>query len=353
VSPGAQTPVKIAGRARARAARRLVFRLFAEITVGTLVLHEGASKRVFGAGAPTATVIVHAPGVYAKLLSGSRGMAETYAAGDWDSPDLVALIRLGALNSSRVDRLRRRLAPLRAPVERVHAVSRPRTRRRSREDVAAHYDIGNELFSLMLDRTMMYSCARFERPGMSLEEAQLAKLDDICEKLALSPTDHVLEIGTGWGAFAVHAAATRGCRVTTTTISAEQHAYAVERVRRAGLEDRVTVLMRDYRDLEGRYDKLVSIEMIEAVGWRAWGTYFAKCSDLLHERGAMLLQAIAIDERLYAAEKSTQSFIKHLIFPGGALPSIEVMSRHIGPWRGCRCAEICRASDCECAARST
>jgi cyclopropane-fatty-acyl-phospholipid synthase len=174
---------------------------------------------------------------------------------------------------------------------------------------------------------MSYSCAVFEDPGMTLEEAQLAKLERICDKLDLGPRDHLLEIGTGWGGLAVHAAMTRGCRVTTTTISREQHAHAVDSVRRAGLEDRVTVLLEDYRELTGCYDKLVSIEMIEAVGWRHTGAFFAKCSELLAPHGAMLLQAIAIDDRAYEVEKASRSFMNTRIFPGGCLPSLEVMTR--------------------------
>jgi cyclopropane-fatty-acyl-phospholipid synthase len=162
---------------------------------------------------------------------------------------------------------------------------------------------------------------------MTLEEAQLAKLERVCDKLDLGPGDHLLEIGTGWGGLAVHAALTRGCRVTTTTISRDQHAHAVEAVRRAGVADRVTVLLEDYRGLTGRYDKLVSIEMIEAVGWQHTGAFFAKCSELLSPHGAMLLQAIAIDDRAYQVEKASRSFMNTRIFPGGCLPSLEVMTR--------------------------
>jgi cyclopropane-fatty-acyl-phospholipid synthase len=181
----------------------------------------------------------------------------------------------------------------------------------------------------MLDRTMSYSCAVFAEGTTTLEDAQMAKLELICERLDLGPRDHLLEIGTGWGALAVHAAATRGCRVTTTTISREQHDHAVAVVRRAGLQDRVTVLLSDYRDLTGRYDKLVSIEMIEAVGWRNIGTFFAKCSELLADDGAMLLQAITIDDRAYEIEKASRSFINTHIFPGGCLPSLEVIARNV------------------------
>jgi cyclopropane-fatty-acyl-phospholipid synthase len=181
----------------------------------------------------------------------------------------------------------------------------------------------------MLDPTLSYSCAVFEQPQMTLEQAQLAKLDRVCDKLDLGPGDRVIEIGTGWGGFAVHAASTRGCHVTTTTISRDQYEYAVKRVRDAGLADRVTVLMQDYRDLAGRYDKLVSIEMIEAVGWRQFGAFFAKCSDLLEPDGAMLLQAITIDDRAYEVEKASKTFINTRIFPGGCLPSLAVIARNV------------------------
>jgi cyclopropane-fatty-acyl-phospholipid synthase len=204
---------------------------------------------------------------------------------------------------------------------------RTQTRRRAKRSIAAHYDLGNALFELMLDPTMMYSCAVFERPGMTLEEASLAKLERVCERLRLGPDDHVVEIGTGWGGFAVHAAATHGCRVTTTTISREQYEWARASVRRAGLDDRVTVLLEDYRDLEGSYDKLVSLEMIEAVGWRGFGTFFEKCSSLLAPDGLMLLQAITIDDRAYEVEKAGASFIKTYVFPDGCLPSLEVIGR--------------------------
>ena len=311
--------------------RRLVSLLLRRITVGSLIVVEGDERRVYGSGAPAATVRIDSPRTWRMLLRGSRGMAEAFAQGLWDSPDLVALIRLAARNAGGLDRLRSRLAPVRWPLQRAGALVRRSTKRRRRRDIAAHYDLGNELFARMLDPTMSYSCALFEREGMTLEQAQVAKLERVCEQLDLGPGDRVLEIGTGWGAFALHAAATRGCHVTTTTISREQHDYAVEQVRRAGLSDRVTVLMEDYRELRGRYDKLVSIEMIEAVGWRHFGTFFAKCSELLASDGAMLLQAITIDDRAYEVEKASKSFINTYIFPGGCLPSLEVIARNVGP----------------------
>jgi cyclopropane-fatty-acyl-phospholipid synthase len=257
------------------------------------------------------------------------GLADAYAQGLWDSPDLVALIRLGARNAAVMDGARRRLSPLVRPIQLARALRRPSNRRRRRRDIAAHYDLGNELFSRMLDPTMTYSCALFDDPEDSLEQAQRKKLELVCETLELGPGDRVLEIGTGWGSFALHAAASRGCHVTTTTISREQHDYVNGLVRDAGLDDRITVLSRDYRDLTGLYDKLVSIEMIEAVGWRDTGRFLGTCSRLLEPDGAMLLQAITIDDRAYEVEKASKSFIKQRIFPGGSLPSLAALTRNL------------------------
>jgi cyclopropane-fatty-acyl-phospholipid synthase len=318
-----------------RVCRWVLSRFLRRIAEGSLTVIENGEPRVYGSGPPAATMIVRCTRTWRMGLTGSRGLAEAYAAGHWDSPDLVALVSLAARNASGLDRLRAGLAPVRAPVQRLRDLRRRSTRRRRRRDIAAHYDLGNQLFSRMLDPTMSYSCAVFEEPGMSLTEAQVAKLDLICEKLDLGPDDHLLEVGTGWGALAVHAAVTRGCRVTTTTISREQHEYARAAAARAGVEDRVTVLFEDYRDLTGRYDKLVSIEMIEAVGWRHTGAFFAKCSELLAPEGAMLLQAIAIDDRAYEVEKASRSFMNTYIFPGGCLPSLEVIARGVA-----RCTDM-------------
>jgi cyclopropane-fatty-acyl-phospholipid synthase len=303
--------------------------LLRQIRVGSLVIVDGGRQRMFGHGAPQAMIHLHDERFWRMLMKGSRGLAESYAQGMWDSPDLVAVIRVAARNAFVIDRVRSVTTPFWTPRQQLRALLRRGTRRQRRKDIAFHYDIGNDLFERMLDPSMMYSCALFEREGMTLEEASVAKLERVCERLELGPADHVLEIGTGWGGFAIHAAATRGCRVTTTTISREQYDYAVQRVREAGLEDRVTVLMRDYRDLSGQYDKLVSIEMIEAVGWQHIGTFFQRCSQLLTPHGAMLLQAITIDDRAYEVEKASKSFIREYIFPGGTLPSLEVIARHV------------------------
>ncbi len=310
-------------------ARRVCLGLLSLIREGSLTVVEGASRREFGVGAPHATIEVHSPQFWRALLRGSRGLAESYADGLWDTPDLTAVIRVAARNATVIDEPRRRLTPLREPYQLARSALVRNTPGRSRRDIAAHYDLGNELFELMLDPTMMYSSARFLRTGMTLEEASLAKLELACEKLDLGPSDHVLEIGSGWGGFAIHAARTRGCRVTTTTLSKEQRDHARARVREAGVQDRVTVLLDDYRDLRGSYDKLVSIEMIEAVGWKDFGTFFARCGDLLEPNGVMLLQAITIDDRAYMVERASKSFIRTHIFPNGCLPSIEVITRQV------------------------
>ncbi len=310
-------------------ARALAFALLRRVQGGTLLVTEGDHRLAFGAGAPAATLEVRSPRAWRMLLRGSRGLAESYAQGLWDSPDLTAVIRLAARNAHRLDRVRRGLVPLLAPLQRARALAVRETRARTRRDIAAHYDLGNELFAAMLDSTMSYSCALFERPGMSLREASIAKLERVCDKLQLGCSDHVLEIGGGWGGFALHAAATRGCRVTTTTISREQYEYALQRVHRAGLSERITVLCEDYRDLRGTFDKLVSIEMIEAVGWRRLGEFLGRCAGLVAPDGLVLLQAITIDDRAYEVEKASRSFANTYIFPGGSLPSLRAIARNL------------------------
>ena len=321
-----------------RLARRLVLRLLARTRGGELQLVEPDARMSFGAAIPgrelRAVVHVHSPRFYRQLLRGSIGLCESYMDGLWECEDLVALTRLLALNVGALDTLRRVLTPMLIPVQRWLRWLARNTPGRSRRRIEAHYDLGNELFSLFLDRSMMYSCAVFERPDTTLEEASLAKLDLVCEKLRLRPEDHLLEIGSGWGSLAIHAATHYGCRVTTTTISREQHAYASRRVCEAGLQDRVTVLLQDYRDRSeigrrGPYDKLVSIEMIEAVGWQYFHTFFRRCSELLADDGLMLLQAITIEDRAYHVEKAGRSFINTYIFPGGCLPSKQIIARSL------------------------
>jgi cyclopropane-fatty-acyl-phospholipid synthase len=324
--------------------RRLVLRALRGIDGGEIELREGGRSVVLGrpeTASPLRTVIdVRSPRFYRQLLRGSVGLGESYVEGMWECSDLVAMTRIAARNAGKLDRLRRLAAPLLLPAQRAARRLSRNTPRRSRRQIAAHYDLGNELFETFLDETMMYSCAVFESPEATLRDASLAKLERICRQLRLGPGNHVLEIGTGWGGFAVHAAARYGCRVTTTTISPEQHAYASERIAAAGLADRVTVLAQDYRDLRGSYDKLVSIEMIEAVGWQYLPTFFRRCSHLLSEDGAMLLQAIVIDDDAYEVEKASRSFINTHIFPGGCLPSLEVIARQVSRVTDMRIAHL-------------
>jgi cyclopropane-fatty-acyl-phospholipid synthase len=274
-----------------------------------------------------ARVTVHDARFWAEVAwGGSVGAGEAYMLGYWSADDLAAALRMFAANTAAMDALETGVARLSAPLRAVlHWMAR-NTREGSRRNIAAHYDLGNEFFALFLDPTLMYSSALFERPGMTLEEASVAKLERICALLELQPGDRVLEIGTGWGGFALHAASRYGCRVTTTTISAEQHALATRRVRDAGLSEQVTLLRQDYRDLDGRYDKLVSIEMIEAIGHQYFETFFAKCAALLEPEGRMVLQAITIADHRYVAARDSVDFIKKHVFPGCCIPALSALS---------------------------
>jgi cyclopropane-fatty-acyl-phospholipid synthase len=290
---------------------------------GRIEVLEGGRRRAFGPPDADlrATVRINDPAAWRGPLRGSVGLGEAYVDGLWEADDLVALIRIAARELRELDGLRGLVAKPRGLLHRARGLVPENTRGGARRHISAHYDLGNDLFASFLDRRMMYSCAVFPREDATLEEAQLAKLDRICERLRLGPDNHLLEIGTGWGGMAIHAARTTGCRVTTTTISRAQHELATQRVREAGLEDRVTVLLEDYRDLRGHYDRLVSVEMIEAVGWQYFDQYFRRCDELLTDDGLMLLQAITIDDRIYEIEKAARSFANTHVFPGGCLPS--------------------------------
>jgi cyclopropane-fatty-acyl-phospholipid synthase len=308
---------------RNRLARAIVSTLLRRVREGRVEIVEDGGRRCFGP--PTAelraTVTIRDPAAWRGLLRGGLGLGETYIDGLWGTDDLGALLQIAAREAGGRRRLRRATLRLRGLLHRLRRLVPENSRRGARANISAHYDLGNELFSTFLDERMMYSCALFPRPGVSLEQAQLAKLERICAKLELGPDDHLLEIGAGWGGLAVHAAREHGCRVTTTTISREQHRLANERVRAAGLGDRVAVLLEDYRDLRGSYSKLASIEMIEAVGWQHFEEFFRRCDGLLAPDGLMFLQAITIDDELYEAEKASRSFANTHVFPGGCLPS--------------------------------
>jgi cyclopropane-fatty-acyl-phospholipid synthase len=315
-------------------AARAVHQRLAGLAHGQITLVDGASHQRYGqrtALCPlSVTMHVHDPRFYSDIaFGGSIGAGEAYMQGYWSVNDLTALVRILLQNRDVLDGMENGLARLTVPLQKtLHWLNR-NTREGSQRNIAAHYDLGNEFFALFLDPTMMYSSALFTHPTMSLEAAQLARLDHICRKLDLTPRDHLLEIGTGWGGMAIYAAQHYGCRVTTTTISQEQFKLASERVRAAGLEDRVTVLLKDYRDLDGQYDKLVSIEMIEAVGHDFYDTYFGKCGALLKPDGLMLLQAITIADQRYDAARKSVDFIQRYIFPGSCIPSVTAMNDSI------------------------
>jgi cyclopropane-fatty-acyl-phospholipid synthase len=309
------------------AARRMMLGLGVRGQGGAIEVTEAGRTSRLGTGEPVVQVSVHDPRVYGALLrSGSVGLGASYVAGWWDADDLTALVRV----------LFRWTRPLRARLDEfANAVGvmldlparfGAPGRFADRRNVQAHYDLSNEFFELMLDETMTYSCAVFENPTSTLRDAQMAKIDRLCAKLELRPKDRVVEIGTGWGGFALHAAQHYGCRVTTTTISEAQRAYAVERVTEAGLADRITILGDDWRDLAGEFDKLVSIEMIEAVDWRHHDQFVAKCAALLVEDGLAVVQAIVIDDHSFERAKRHQDFVRRMVFPGGCIPSVESLA---------------------------
>ncbi|UCJ18620.1 cyclopropane-fatty-acyl-phospholipid synthase family protein [Pseudomonas sp. MM211] len=308
--------------------RGAVLRQLRGLRHGSLLITENGEHLQFGDShaSMSAHIDVHDSAIWGMVASnGSIGAGEAYIHGYWSSPDLTAVIRIFASNLDLLDAMEGGLARLGRPLlHGLHWLNR-NTRQGSRDNIAAHYDLGNSLFEQFLDPTMMYSAAQFQSADDSLEQAQLNKLERICQKLALSADDHLLEIGTGWGSMAIYAAQQYGCRVTTTTLSREQHAHTAQRIAEQGLQDRITLLLEDYRDLSGQFDKLVSIEMIEAVGHRFLPTYFDKCASLLKPNGLMLLQAITIRDQRYQQTKRSVDFIQRYIFPGGALPSLHTM----------------------------
>lgn len=333
-SPFAAPHEGISRRESRSLSRRIVLSSLQGLTGGTLRVSDPLSTTEFGQPdreSLTAEIqILNARFFRETLIAGSLGFAESYLRGDWETPDLVSVIRLFCRNLEEASRVDRGLARYGLTIARwAHQFAR-NSLSGSRQNIAAHYDLSNEFFQLFLDPTMMYSSAWFADDDVSLEQASQDKLDRICRRLDLCERDHVMEIGTGWGGFAIYAAQQYGCRVTTTTISQQQYDWAQEKIRSAGLTDRVTLLFEDYRKLEGRYDKVVSIEMIEAVGHRYLGQYFRKCYDLLKPQGRLLIQAITIPEHRYDRYRKSVDFIQKYIFPGGHLPSIGEMQRVIG-----------------------
>jgi len=315
-------------------ARKAVLSLLNKLKQGRITIIEDHQRTPFGqksnASSLQADVTVHHSQFYSRILfGGSIGAAEAYMERLWSTDDLTVVMRILALNQQAFADMERGLARLTAPFYKFYHFARKNTKGGSRKNILAHYDLGNDFYALFLDETMTYSCGIFERQDSTLREASEAKYDRICRKLNLTTDDRVLEIGTGWGGFAVHAAGNYGVHVTTATISDEQHQFAQNLIKAAGLEDRITLLKKDYRDLSGKFDKLVSIEMIEAVGHHFYATFFQTCSRLLKDDGMMALQAITIGDQIFNRHKRSVDFIKRYIFPGSCIPSITAISNAV------------------------
>jgi len=302
------------------------------LKIGRLTLIDANERCVYGDSTHElhAVIHVHDPRFYGEIaFGGSIGAGEAYMLGYWSADNLTNVIRIMCLNQSVMDRLEGGYQWLTKPAMRILHWLNSNTAEGSRKNIAAHYDLGNEMFQLFLDPTMMYSSAMFNSTTGTLQQASELKLKTICDKLDLKPTDHVIEIGTGWGGFSIYAAKNYGCKVTTTTISEQQFQLAKARVEAAGLGDKITLLLDDYRHLQGQYDKLVSIEMIEAVGYQFYDTYFSKVNALLKPDGLALIQAITITDQRYESARKSVDFIQRYIFPGSCIPSNTAMLNSI------------------------
>jgi len=318
----------------ADATRKAIFSVLKNIKQGCLVIEEGSEQIIFGEHSSrqelNAHVVVEDRRAYAMVLkNGDLGAGEAYMLGLWSSPQLLNVIRIFVSNMQAFQKINGQQSLLSKISGSLTHLMRANSQKRAKENISAHYDLSNEFFSLFLDETMAYSSGIFINKEQSLQQASQQKFKHIFDRLQLTPKDHLLEIGTGWGGLAIHAAKEYGCRVTTTTLSQEQFSYAKAWVKREGLEDQITLLLNDYRNLEGQFDKLVSVEMIEAVGAKYYSQYFAKCNSLLKTDGLMLIQAITISDQRFQRSVNSLDFIKRYIFPGGQLPSNSVISKHI------------------------
>jgi cyclopropane-fatty-acyl-phospholipid synthase len=297
------------------------------IQSGTVILREERQRYQFGSPSQgcglSATIIVVDCRFYSSIaVGGSIGAAEAYMAGYWQCDNLTALIQIVLCNQDVLSEMEGGLSTIMNFVHRAFHRKRKNLPESSSSNIRAHYDIGNDFFQLFLDDTMTYSCGIYRRDSDSMHDASLVKYDHICRKIALSPADHILEIGSGWGGFAIYAARSYGCRVTTATISRAQYELAMRRITQAGLHDRITLLLEDYREIKGKFDKLVSIEMIEAVGQEFLETFFSCCSNFLRNDGIMALQVITMNDQIYDQYLKTVDFIRRYIFPGGSVPSV-------------------------------
>ncbi|MDA9555917.1 cyclopropane-fatty-acyl-phospholipid synthase family protein [Vibrio sp.] len=308
--------------------RTCVLGMMNRVKVGCISIVEsfnGTSSKIHieGSGELSATVIVHDPCFYEKVLKGGDvAIGESYMDGDWESNDLTTLIRIMVLNLNLLDQINAKSSIVVKLIDKAMHFLNRNSLSTSKKNIEAHYDLGNDLYDAFLDTNMLYSSALYLSDTDSLEQAQINKMYRLCQQMQLQPSDHVIEIGTGWGGMAVYMAKQYGCRVTTTTISEEQHAYVEALIQREGLNEKITLLKKDYRLLEGQFDKLVSIEMIEAVGKEYLNSYIDKCSHLLKPQGIAAIQAITINDQRYDYYANNVDFIQKYIFPGGFLPSI-------------------------------
>jgi cyclopropane-fatty-acyl-phospholipid synthase len=315
-------------------AKKVVLGTLKNISRGHLTIEDNGEVYVFGEDLNRAEVVAHISVAHSSayrhvMLNGTIGSGEAYMVGAWQSPDLVQVIRIFVINMDIVAGMDSKwnfaFQWIGKLIHRLNANSKTK----AKENISAHYDLGNDFFKLFLDKTMLYSSAIYPTNDASLYEASVYKMSHICRRLGLTSSDHLLEIGTGWGGMAIHAAKTTGCKVTTVTISREQFEYATAWVKEEGLEAQITVELKDYRDINGQFDKIVSIEMIEAVGYQFYGEYFSQCSKRLKAHGKMLIQAITIADQRYHLERDNVDFIQRYIFPGGCLPSNEIIAKHI------------------------
>lgn len=312
--------------------RNLIFALLGKLDNASIEIYESEQHYLLGdrhAELSATLTVVDATFYQDVIKNGSIGAAEAFVDGKWHSPDLTKVIQVMARNQSELDKIENKVQWLTKLKNLLLRRKNANTEQGSKRNILAHYDLGNDLYRRFLDTSMQYSCAIYSEQAHSLAQAQQLKMHTICQRLELNADDHVIEIGTGWGGLAIYIAQHYGCNVTTTTISDAQHRYASEQINRLGLNERITLLKQDYRQLEGQYDKLVSIEMIEAVGHEYLATFFEKCSSLLKPSGKMLVQSITIADRRYDSYRKGVDFIQKYIFPGGCLPSVAVMTEQI------------------------
>lgn len=329
--------------------RQLFFAWLAKLNTGTVEIIEGDNTLTFGQlndsldadKALVGQLVVNDPTLYIDFIKGgSIGVAEAFIDNKWQSPDLTMLIRIFASAKDLLDKLERK-SPWLSKFKHLLFHRRNRNSQAgSKKNILAHYDLGNELYSRFLDKEMMYSSAIYPHQDASLEDAQLNKLKLICQRLDIQPHDHLLEIGTGWGGLAIYAVQNFGCKVTTTTISDAQHDHVQARIEELGLTDKVTLLKKDYRDLTGTFDKVVSIEMIEAVGYEYMDSFFKQCNARLKPGGKLLIQAITIADQRFKQYLNSVDFIQRYIFPGGFLPSIHLMNEKLSEQTDCVLEEL-------------